>query len=201
MNPTSTPPRESPLKAVEPDERRLDDQVEGTFPASDPLSATASAIATQAENPHRYVTVYRVVSPDDADAPFSRGAGRGGRWTSQGVQAVYASLSPAGAVLEFLAHLEGPTPRALRLAVGTLPAECVHPLAQLPDGWDQRPYRDAVRRAGDAWVRENTSVALQVPSALVPRERNVLLNVAHPDFCRLELLSCDALHLDERVRI
>ncbi|HZH44010.1 MAG TPA: RES family NAD+ phosphorylase [Lysobacter sp.] len=201
MNTSPTPAPHVPLKAVEPSERQLDAQVEGTFPASDPLSATASATATQAENPHRYVTLYRVVSADDAEAPFSSGAGRGGRWCSSGQPVVYAALSPAGAVLEFLAHLEGPTPKALRLAVATMPAECLHPLAQLPPHWDERPYREDVRRVGDSWAREGSCAALQVPSALVPRERNVLINVRHPDFDKLQVLSCDALRLDERVRI
>lgn len=189
------------LRAVDPSERQLDDQVEATFPASDPMASTSKLTATQAEVTQHYVTVYRVVSPEDAAAPFSSGAGRGGRWSSAGTPAVYASLTPAGAVLEFLAHLEGRTPKALRLAVATLPAECVQPLDRLPQHWNERPYRDEVRHIGDAWLREGGSVALQVPSALVPRERNVVLNVEHPDFGKLELLSCDELHLDERVRI
>lgn len=189
------------LRAVDPSERQLDAQVEATFPASDPMASTSKLTATQAEGTQRYVTVYRVVSPDDAAAPFSSGAGRGGRWTSAGLPAVYASLTPAGAVLEFLAHLEGRTPKELRLAVATLPAECVQPLDRLPEHWHDRPYREDTRRTGDAWVRQRQSMALQVPSALVPRERNVVLNVEHPDFGKLELLSCDELHLDERVRI
>jgi RES domain-containing protein len=38
---------------------------------------------------------------------------------------------------------------------------------------------------GDKWVRETRSVVLAVPSAIVPAERNFLLNPAHPDFRKL----------------
>ena len=40
----------------------------------------------------------------------------------------------------------------------------------------------ATMRIGDQWVREARSVVLAVPSAIVPAERNFLLNPAHPDF-------------------
>jgi RES domain-containing protein len=35
---------------------------------------------------------------------------------------------------------------------------------------------------GDQWVREMRSPVLALPSAIVPAERNFLLNPAHPKF-------------------
>jgi RES domain-containing protein len=38
---------------------------------------------------------------------------------------------------------------------------------------------------GDQWVRAARSVVLAVPSAILPGERNFLLNPTHPDFGKL----------------
>ncbi|WP_155497227.1 RES family NAD+ phosphorylase, partial [Pseudomonas syringae group genomosp. 3] len=35
---------------------------------------------------------------------------------------------------------------------------------------------------GDAWLASGQSLALAVPSVIIPRESNYLLNVRHPEF-------------------
>jgi RES domain-containing protein len=45
-----------------------------------------------------------------------------------------------------------------------------------------RPVSNAARAIGDAWLAQRASVALSVPSVLVPQERNLLLDPAHPRF-------------------
>ena len=52
----------------------------------------------------------------------------------------------------------------------------------LPAGWDARPYTAVSQAVGDAWLDEERSLALRVPSVVVPSEWNVLLNPAHPAF-------------------
>ena len=130
--------------------------------------------------------------------PSVRSATRTGPSGRQAVSP-YASLSPAGAVLEFVAHLDGETPRELRMAVASVPADCVHPCGAVPEDWDQRPYRAHVRRVGDCWLDAGPSFGLFVPSALSPRERNVLLNLGHEDRDKLDVLSADVVALDERL--
>jgi RES domain-containing protein len=44
-----------------------------------------------------------------------------------------------------------------------------------------------VKNLGDAWVREERSLVLKVPSAVVPSEYNYLINPNHPDARRLEV--------------
>lgn len=51
----------------------------------------------------------------------------------------------------------------------------------LPKEWNARPYTVASQRIGDAWVRENQSLVLKVPSVVVPPEHNYLINPRHPD--------------------
>jgi len=38
------------------------------------------------------------------------------------------------------------------------------------------------REFGTRWIRRRHSAALRIPSAVIPRESNFLLNPAHPDF-------------------
>ena len=58
-------------------------------------------------------------------------------------------------------------------------------LAELPRNWRADPPPVRVREVGDGWARADTSVVLQVPSAILPAEHNFLLNPRHPDFRRL----------------
>ncbi|MBW3551180.1 MAG: RES family NAD+ phosphorylase [Proteobacteria bacterium] len=197
------------MTALPPDrakQERLDHALEDTFPASDPPASSvpvATAEAGESEAGQRaQCAVYRVVARERAEEPFSLAqAYRSGRWTSAHDKAVYASLSPAGAVLEYLAHLEGETPDELVMVIATLPASCVQSAGRdLPQDWKERPYRSHVQEIGDRWWADEDSLALKVPSALSPREYNVLINPRHPDHGHLAVLSVDAVHIDSRLR-
>lgn len=50
-------------------------------------------------------------------------------------------------------------------------------------GWDAIPADISVRFGSD-WARERRSVALCVPSVMIPSEPNYVLNPEHPDFER-----------------
>ena len=184
----------------------LDDALEDTFPASDPPSMTSPATATPSEgeipaHDGGSLRVYRVVSMADASDPFGGGGNdKGGRWTSPGTTCVYASRTPAGAMLEFLAHLDGGSrPGQVAIAIGEIPAGAVRVQSNEPSGWHERPYRDDVRQVGDAWIAEGHSLALQVPSALCPDEWNVLLNPAHQDHAGLRVVGLRPVTLDGRL--
>ncbi|RDZ28567.1 RES family NAD+ phosphorylase [Lysobacter silvisoli] len=178
---------------------KRDKQLADSFPASDPPSTTDPR-APQPQPAHPHLSLYRVVAAEDADRAYSEDAvANDARWTSPGRRVVYASLSPASAVLEFLVHARGEIPRELRLAVASVPADCCHTADRVPEDWDQRPYREHVRRVGDCWLDSGCSLGLLVPSALSPREKNVLLSLSHQDCARLQLLSQDLLRLDTRL--
>ncbi len=74
-------------------------------------------------------------------------------------------------------------------------------LADLPDGWDQRPPTAASQDSGTDWLDLERSPALQVPSALFPTEaHNYVLNPAHPEFdAAVEVDDSEPLRLDPRI--
>lgn len=57
----------------------------------------------------------------------------------------------------------------------------------LPARWRSYPAPEELAALGTDRVARGTSVALSVPSALVPSEHNYLLNPAHPDFARVRV--------------
>ena len=192
-------------------EATLDKAIADSFPASDPPALTSPVAATSstpqvpasdAGAGSGEIRVYRIIEPRQASHPFS-GAGSdcGGRWTSPRTQGVYASLTPATAMLEYLVHLEGETPRELLMATASVPVECVLAQVELPSEWPERPYRDSVRHVGDEWSRSKRSFALRVPSAVVMDEHNVLLNPEHPDFAKLQLEQLTPVKVDPRLRL
>ncbi|GHA83655.1 RES family NAD+ phosphorylase [Cognatilysobacter bugurensis] len=204
----STETRDSlpPRKPDNETENDIDAAVADTFPASDPPSTSQPVTASPAVNEHEQHTpgpclVYRVVERANADDAFGIERNRhGGRWTSDGVCAAYASTSPAGAALEYLAHLEGDSPEDLVIVTATLPGDSITSIDTLPAQWRERPYRDDVRAVGDGWQRDKHWLALEVPSVLCTPERNVLINPEHPDAQQVKIRAVDPFQIDPRLR-
>ena len=99
---------------------------------------------------------------------------------------VYASHSIALACLETLVHLNGDQGLPLQrwLVAIDIPEVhwrqrvCLEP-QDLP-GWEATPPEPVSCRWGDRWLAARSSLMAVVPSVIVPEERNVLINPAHP---------------------
>lgn len=191
-------------------EKDVDEAIKETFPASDPPSfmsgSTAAPTRETLESAAREaqheatMTIYRVVNEGQVAKPFGPGSTAGGRWTSDGTPAVYASHSPATALLEFLAHSEGAPAERAFLASARIPRDRITPVTSYPAGWNERPYRDEVRRIGDDWAKSHRSLALQVPSALCDEACNVILNPEHVDAPLLQGQDVREIRIDDRLR-
>jgi len=126
----------------------------------------------------------------------------GGRWNRKGTPAIYAAASRALCALEVLANaneLGGAyivTPIELpddigvtSLSIGSLPAnwDAAQPITETPD-------------IGTEWAERLETVVLVVPSAIIAREHNYILNPRHPDFPRIRFLTSEPFHFDCRLR-
>lgn len=145
----------------------------------------------------------RLAFADRHDAFSGEGARRfGGRWNSPGRRVVYGSEHLSLAALETLAHAERSRFErayvAFRLGV---PQELVLEVRRedLPRDWRVRPVSAGARELGDAWLAERASVALRVPSVLVPQEHNLLLDPEHPRFREVRIAAGEAFRFDERL--
>ncbi|HET9165449.1 MAG TPA: RES family NAD+ phosphorylase [Candidatus Angelobacter sp.] len=139
-----------------------------------------------------------------ADLHGTGGLKASARWHTRGHRIVYLSANPASALLEILVHLEieeGHLPHFYKLleiqAPNDIRIEKLEDWAKLPKGW---PRKQAVTRAlGDQWLDRNSAALLQVPSALVPRTSNFLLNPLHPDAATIQIASVSRQGLDRRL--
>lgn len=148
---------------------------------------------------------WRIVRWKHASSAFDGEGARlfGSRWTSPGVRVVFAAESRALAMLEMLAHLgdEWGNVRYVLFGIDVDEAD-VERLddASLPEHWRRFPAPRALRAIGDAWVKSARSLALSVPSAVVPQEHNLVLNPAHPRFFSLEPVGPVPIDFDPRLR-
>lgn len=116
-----------------------------------------------------------------------------GRWHTKGSPIVYTASSASLAALEVLVHVD-PTavPTDFRLLAIELPddlsSEVIEP-AMLPEDWSSLPAPAPLQTLGSTWLKSGRSAALNVPSAVITVERNVLLNPRHPDAQRIRITS------------
>lgn len=161
-----------------------------------------------AVRPSGSITAWRIIDGrhlgDDPHTAFSGEGARlyGGRWNSRGTAVAYVASSRALALLEVLVHLAS-TRALLRyvLVPITFEASAVEELPEsaLPEGWRAHPAPPATQAVGDAWVLEERSAVLRVPSVLVPAEVNYLVNPRHPAFEMLEVEAPEAFVPDDRL--
>lgn len=148
--------------------------------------------------------VWRLVKTKYARTAFDGEGARlyGARWNSVGTRAAYAANSSALAVLEVLVHLGNvEVLDSYSLIRASLPDALVTtvPSARLPNGWNRWPAPPAVQAVGDAWVHANESLALEVPSVIVPGGTNLLINPGHSDFEEFEVEHVQPYRFDARL--
>jgi RES domain-containing protein len=115
---------------------------------------------------------------------------------------VYTATSLSLAALELFVHLEPEiAPRDLVYISAHIPDELRVERIEakdLPSDWRTLDRGD-LRQLGAKWASSGRSVALQVPSAVIAGEWNVLLNPAHPNFSKVRIDSPQPFTFDERM--
>jgi RES domain-containing protein len=117
---------------------------------------------------------------------------------------VYTSEHLSLAALEVLVHAQGRSALAdllcLEIAIPSGMSETLA-IADLPTDWRSPDPPLSLRDVGTRWLAEQRSVALRVPSAVVAKEYNVLLNPRHPDFTRLKATTPEPFDFDPRLNL
>jgi RES domain-containing protein len=139
------------------------------------------------------VCLWRICS-DTPDTPADDLSGSdteatGARWNRAGIPLVYCAESISLAVLETLAHLglaQG-LPEDRCLVCVSVPRRALDHAVRFDRNdpahrdWNATPYPPVTLDWGSRWATQAESLLALVPSAIVPEERNLLLNPAHPD--------------------
>ncbi|WP_234493764.1 RES family NAD+ phosphorylase [Vibrio maritimus] len=114
----------------------------------------------------------------------------GGRWNSAGNRCVYLATSESLAILEVLVHLnDTELLNDYDLYRIDIDEALIIELDQgyLPDDWQEDPAPSSTAQIGDEWLESEMSLCLKIPSTIVPREFNCLLNLQHAAFNLEEL--------------
>lgn len=148
-------------------------------------------------------TVWRITTARFAQTAFSGEGARlyGGRWNPKGWEVVYTAESQSLALLELMVQ-DDPLRAHYVLIPAQLPADLPETridVNQLPDDWRTINARDVLQALGLAWLEGGQTAVLNVPSAVVPAERNLLINPRHPDFSRIVIGKAQSLQTDTRL--
>lgn len=129
--------------------------------------------------------LWRICKRKHQESAFSGEGGlyAAGRWTPQGIRAVYTSESLALATLEVFVHAESnKIPLVgIRATLADHSAMEEVKINDLPSHWQEDSAYPLLQPIGEDWLRSKRSPILKVPSAIVPFEYNYILNPEHPN--------------------
>ena len=145
--------------------------------------------------------IYRLATSEYAGDLSGEGAKiYGGRWNPVGVAGVYFSEFLSLAILEILVRAgRFTTPDNYTLLSIDIPADAVATveLKKLKKGWQQ--HVEYTRAIGEDFMKMKATLALKVPSAIVPQEHNFLLNPLHKDHKKIKIVDRELLQPDKRL--
>jgi RES domain-containing protein len=148
------------------------------------------------------VLCWRIARKKYADISGAGGLVDSGRWHFVGQEVLYVSTSISLAALEYAVH------SALRPVDSVLmkieiPDDSIITIEQhlggpLPANW---PYVEVqTQHIGSEWLASNDFIALEVPSIIIPMERNLILNPKHPRFAsEVSLIETFPFFFDPRI--
>ncbi|MGA2569640.1 MAG: RES family NAD+ phosphorylase [Terracidiphilus sp.] len=139
---------------------------------------------------------------DHVDLEGNGGRFFSSRWSTQGRRIVFLAESPAGAMLEILVHLpfrNGRLPEGYTLLRIEARDECEVKTLNPPGGADWRDRTSLTQELGDAWMESAETPLARVPSVILPRTWNFLLNPAHPEASRVTIQEVIRERFDNRL--
>jgi RES domain-containing protein len=147
--------------------------------------------------------VFRITTIKYADR--IQASGVSARWNKAGQKVIYTSESRSLACLENIVHrsterLEGIYKTLVidipdHLKINTMEEK------SLPIGWNNIDQYHICQAIGSKWFSSGETAILKVPSVLVPRENNFILNTLHPDFKSIRLTGTEEFYFDSRFRL
>ena len=150
------------------------------------------------------ITLFRISTSEHINDITGTGARiYGGRWNHTGYPVVYTSGSRALAALEFLVHVPmALAPAKLSIAEINIQDNIKRELIkenQLPANWRNYPAPEQLANIGTDWIKSKSSLLLDIPSAVVEKETNTLINPLHPDIKFVVLKNIEKFSFDPRL--
>ena len=121
-----------------------------------------------------------------------------GRWHFRGTPIVYCTDHPSTALLEILVHATRYTvPDYYQLLEIEVPDDIETFAPTIAMNWDRDT--DETRRIGARFIAEGIFALMNVPSVIMPKARNFLLNPAHADAGQIRIVETYRYPFDSRL--
>ncbi len=137
-----------------------------------------------------------------ADAFNGKGASDyGGRWNFPGTRLVYTAEHLSLAALEMLVHLRQVDHVGFVCFRAKFGEEIIERVSRqsLGKDWRREPASPLTKDIGTTWAEDLRTAVLEVPSAVIPRERNYLINPLHRDFAKIAIDDSEVFLFDNRL--
>lgn len=148
--------------------------------------------------------VYRISKSRFAET--LRASGRQNRWNTEGKFVLYSSSSLSLACLETIVHTSGDLLykedyKSIVIEIPDSISRGVIDLKMLPKSRKEKEQKKYIQQIGDDWYNKQESLLLQVPSAIINREFNYLINTKHPEFKKVSIAEIDNFMFDTRIKM
>ena len=121
----------------------------------------------------------------------------------KGDACIYTSATRSLCVLEYAANVfHDEVPLDLAFTEYDVPDSVCHfvPLKELPPDWNNVPSPSSTKQFGSALLSRKELVCFVVPSTIVPKEMNFILNPAAAGFERIKILAVEPFTFDLRIK-
>ena len=132
-------------------------------------------------------------------------SGRANRWNIDDQFMIYTGSSRSLSTLELIVHKNSVQP-AMKYKVKIISiADEENLFTQILQGSLSKSWRNMIaypelQRLGSEWYQKQTSLVLKVPSAVIPKEYNYIINTKHPNFeGKVSLVRTEDYFWDERL--
>ncbi len=145
--------------------------------------------------------VYNIRKEKYAHSLIASGAAN--RWNKEQEYVIYTGSSRALSALELVVHRSSiDLGSAYKLLVITINAEenDIQTVGDLRGNWHSLANYNTLQAIGSRWYQAREKLLLKVPSAIIPKEFNYLINTSHPDFLtKVRILEKEDFTWDNRL--
>ena len=134
-------------------------------------------------------------------------SGCANRWNLDGQKVIYTGSSRSLSTLELIVHRGTVKPGTSYKVLVIFVTDEDHLIRQilindLPKNWRELKAYPKLQKIGADWYNNQDTLLLKVPSAVLPKEYNYIINAEHPEFTRcVKLAAIENYFWDERLHI
>ncbi|MFI5150289.1 MAG: RES family NAD+ phosphorylase [Bacteroidia bacterium] len=132
-------------------------------------------------------------------------SGRANRWNLDGQKVIYTGGSRSLSTLELLVSggAISPSVKYLVMVISLADEEDLIQtilIRDLPGNWRFQEAYSELQAFGNKWYKKAENLILKVPSAVIPKEYNYVINLTHPAFLKkVKLVRKEAYFWDDRL--